>query len=276
MATTLVIKNADFSVNKLATVTFGDNVPCTALSLSDATKTLSATGDSYTLTATPTPANTTDIVSWGSSDSDTVSVENGVITALKVGSATITATCGSQTATCEVTVNVVPNFVAVGGFNPCKSGGGENAIVNNSTTSSNAGKNAIIAGNSSDTNVKTVDRSGSNVGDFRFVPVPIPTGAKKIKVESKYYKNDTLLSIKTRFIWFDSAATAPGYSGAKALAGVTGTSDWDQDEFVTSYTATIPDTTDIDSFAIGILMSDWSVVYNTDHAASFEVSFLAS
>ncbi|MBR4070883.1 MAG: leucine-rich repeat protein, partial [Bacteroidaceae bacterium] len=64
--------------------------------------------ETATLTATVLPETTTDKgVVWTSSDNEVASVENGVVTAHKVGTATITATTtdGSNlTATCEVTV----------------------------------------------------------------------------------------------------------------------------------------------------------------------------
>lgn len=58
------------------------------------------------LTATLYPANTTDdtTLTWTSSDSSVVSVNNGEITAKKEGTATITVTCSGISATCTVTV----------------------------------------------------------------------------------------------------------------------------------------------------------------------------
>ena len=63
-------------------------------------------GTSKDLTVTYTPADTTDSkdVTWKSSDSAVVKVENGKVTALKVGEATITATVGEKTASVKVTV----------------------------------------------------------------------------------------------------------------------------------------------------------------------------
>ena len=79
----------------------------TSITLDQSAVILKAT-ETATLTATVLPETTTDKgVVWTSSDNEVASVENGVVTAHKVGTATITATTtdGSElTATCEVTV----------------------------------------------------------------------------------------------------------------------------------------------------------------------------
>ena len=74
------------------------------------------TGETETLTATVDPADATDVVVWSSSDKEVATVENGVVEALTAGTATITATAGSKSATCEVTVRkpVVLNAVDLG------------------------------------------------------------------------------------------------------------------------------------------------------------------
>ncbi|MCM1440966.1 MAG: Ig domain-containing protein [Roseburia sp.] len=62
-------------------------------------------GDEETLTATVLPSNATDkSVTWKSSDSSVAKVENGKVTALKAGTATITAIAGDKSAACAVTV----------------------------------------------------------------------------------------------------------------------------------------------------------------------------
>lgn len=104
MATTLVIKNANFSTNKLDTVVFS-NVPCTAISLSDSSASMTSIGETKTLTATLTPSDTTDILRWSSSNDSVATVSDGVVTAVGVGSATITATCGNYSATCAISVS---------------------------------------------------------------------------------------------------------------------------------------------------------------------------
>ena len=84
-------------------------IPVTGVELSESSLTLDV-GDTATLTATVLPDDATDkSVSWESSDPTVAKVENGLVTALKPGSTTITATTtdGSLTDTCEVTVNKI-------------------------------------------------------------------------------------------------------------------------------------------------------------------------
>ena len=60
---------------------------------------------SDTITATVTPENCTQPVVWSASPEGIVTVSNGLVTAVANGGATVTATCGTQTATCAVTVS---------------------------------------------------------------------------------------------------------------------------------------------------------------------------
>ena len=63
-------------------------------------------GEEFNLTVSPVPANAElENVTWESSNSQVVSVDNGVATGVATGSAIITATCGTFTATCNVTVS---------------------------------------------------------------------------------------------------------------------------------------------------------------------------
>ena len=81
-------------------------VDVTGVTLSDSTATITA-GQTKTLTATVAPENATDkTVSWSSSDGAVATVEDGVVTAVAAGTATITVTTtdGGFTATCAVTV----------------------------------------------------------------------------------------------------------------------------------------------------------------------------
>ena len=102
MSKALVIKGASFAVNKIETISILDPVPCTGISLSKSTVTFTEIGATETLTATVTPSNTTDSVTWESSDSNVATVANGVVTSTGIGTATITAYCGTHSASCSV------------------------------------------------------------------------------------------------------------------------------------------------------------------------------
>ena len=79
-------------------------VPCTGITLN--TNTLSFTSTNVqTITATKQPSNTTDVVTWSVAPAGIATVDGGVVTPVANGNCTITATCGSQTATCNVTVS---------------------------------------------------------------------------------------------------------------------------------------------------------------------------
>ena len=82
-------------------------IPVTGVTVSPASKTVTE-GDSFTLTATVSPANADNkSVSWKSSDAAVAEVDaTGKVTTKKPGTAVITATTadGSKTATCTVTV----------------------------------------------------------------------------------------------------------------------------------------------------------------------------
>lgn len=90
----------DVQISKLVSA-----IACTNITLNNAT--LSFTTDAaQTLTATLTPTDTTDTVVWSVNPTGVCTVEDGVVTAIKNGTCVITATCGTQKATCNVTVNL--------------------------------------------------------------------------------------------------------------------------------------------------------------------------
>ena len=66
-------------------------------------------GETVTLTATVKPDDATDkIVTWSTSDASVATVSDGVVTAIKLGSATIRAKAGDKEATCVITVEATP------------------------------------------------------------------------------------------------------------------------------------------------------------------------
>lgn len=79
-------------------------IPCTGIVLSADTLSFTTT-DTQTLSVVVSPDNCTDTVTWSVSPSGIVTVNNGVVTPIRNGEATITATCGSYSDTCAVTVS---------------------------------------------------------------------------------------------------------------------------------------------------------------------------
>ena len=86
-------------------------VPLTGISLNSTSLSM-FTGDTKKLTVTYKPSNATDskTVTWSTSDKSVATVSNGTITAIGVGTATITAKVGAFTATCKVTVSSSTNY----------------------------------------------------------------------------------------------------------------------------------------------------------------------
>lgn len=89
-----------------------NEITLTGISLNKSSDTM-FTGDSMTLTVTYKPSNTTDgkAVTWTTSDKSVATVSNGKVTAIGVGTATITAKVGSFTATCKITVSSSTKYV---------------------------------------------------------------------------------------------------------------------------------------------------------------------
>ena len=83
--------------------------PITNVTLNESEATIYK-GQNLTLEAVYEPENTTGDteVTWTSSDEEVATVKDGVVTALKEGTTTITATIDGVEATCEVTVKEIP------------------------------------------------------------------------------------------------------------------------------------------------------------------------
>ena len=66
-------------------------------------------GETVTLSATVKPDDATDkSVTWSTSDATIATVSDGLVTAKKIGTASITAKAGDKTATCTITVVATP------------------------------------------------------------------------------------------------------------------------------------------------------------------------
>lgn len=88
--------------------TVDTNISCTELKVNFDQITLDKPGATDTLKVTPTPFNTTDTVSFVSSDPAVATVdENGVVTYVAEGQATITITCGQETVQSQIICKAV-------------------------------------------------------------------------------------------------------------------------------------------------------------------------
>ena len=118
-------------------------------------------GNTTTLTATVAPANATNkTVTWKSSNTSVVTVDNGKITAVKAGTATITVTTedGNKTATCNVTVTpVVINVTGVTLDKTTVSLEEGNTTTLTATVAPANATNKAVTWSSSNTSVATVD-----------------------------------------------------------------------------------------------------------------------
>ncbi len=106
---TITAKSGACSADCVVTI----SVNTESITLDKATLSL-AVGESATLTATVKPDDATDKnVTWTSSDELVVKVDNGKVTAIKSGKATVTAKCGDKTAECVVTVTVPVSSITI-------------------------------------------------------------------------------------------------------------------------------------------------------------------
>ena len=139
-----------------------ETVPVTGVKLNNTTLSLVAGGNTATLVATVAPDNATDkTVTWSSSDPNVATVENGVVTPIAAGEATITVTTvdGNKTATCTVTVTPAPvdaTDIAIKSETTLAIGRAETLTA--TLTPSNA--TSKVAWLSSNTEVATVDDTG--------------------------------------------------------------------------------------------------------------------
>lgn len=131
-----------------------------SLSASDVTLTK---GDSYTLTYTIVPSDAYNKVTWTSSDDQIVSVNEGVITAVKEGEAVITVkSSNSVKASCKVTVCAEPVEVTAVSLSPAKLDLSTKSASRSLTYKiiPNGAKPSSMNWESSDTSVASVDSNG--------------------------------------------------------------------------------------------------------------------
>ena len=103
--TTLKVTSADGKLSDELVITVTPPaVHATAVTVDKEALTLNV-GDTYQLVATMTPEDAVDVIEWNSAKPGVATVENGLVTAVGVGEATIWITTWYASATCKVTVN---------------------------------------------------------------------------------------------------------------------------------------------------------------------------
>ena len=142
------------------------NVPVTGVTLSQTELSLTE-GNTAQLTATVKPDDATNKnVTWTSSDETVATVTDGLVTALKEGTATITVTTedGSKTATCVVTVTAAT--VPVTGVTLSQTQASlyynrtPNTLTLTATVAPDNATNRAVTWTSSNSTVATVDQNG--------------------------------------------------------------------------------------------------------------------
>lgn len=244
MAKTLIVKGADFEANALEQVVI-EVIECTGISLDKDTLSIVTTGNTGTLVATKTPADTTQPVVWSTSNSDVVTVSNGVVTAVGVGSATVTVTCGNYSDTCNVTVTEFMDKASLmkmlGAY-----------ISDNNSLSAGQSGLTVIYTTSAYANRGTLAASiGTKyVNDFNgehFYPYKMPKNTKRIKI------TDTGSSgIKKQSVfWYntETSATTTGYENYCGVLGGTGVSPFNENPYIVDV-PTYPDLPDVDSLLV--------------------------
>lgn len=90
-----------------STASTSAEIHCTGLRLALSEKKFTSVGDKFQINAIPTPAETTDVITYESADDQIATVdEKGVVTAVANGQVTIYVHCGEFTAECYITCEV--------------------------------------------------------------------------------------------------------------------------------------------------------------------------
>jgi len=175
----------------------------TVLTLSDSTLDLLA-GDTYTLEATIEPVEATETnVVWSTNKEEVATVKNGVITAVGVGQATITAKLEGLTATCVVNVSLPELATITLNKTTATLGVGDSLQLTASANPSTASLEGLVW--SSNNAAATVDQTGrvtavsvgeatitATVGDVSATCVLTIVGAsEEVSVTAKYTGSTT-------------------------------------------------------------------------------------
>ena len=182
-------------------------IPVTGISLNKTSTTIGR-GETETLTAIVEPNGTGSTVEWTSSNPSVASVEqNGEVTAVSAGTATITATAGGKSASCEVTVNVPLKGITING-NQTSIRKGTTTQLSVTFDPEDTTDNKTISWSSDDPEIASVDqngrvtaiadgsttiraRAGSVEGTYAITVEEVPLQSISIKSETTIHRGET-------------------------------------------------------------------------------------
>jgi uncharacterized protein YjdB len=160
--------------NRTGTCTITVSIAATSISLNQTTATMHP-GNTLTLVATVLPSNATNkTVTWSSNSSNATVNGSGTITAISLGSAVITARCGSLTATCVISITVAVSSVSVSPTS-ISIGTVSTKTITATVLPSNAANKAVVW-SSANPSIATVSNSGVVTG--------VNTGSTTITVQT--------------------------------------------------------------------------------------------
>ena len=225
-------------------------IPCTGITLNQTELTFTE-GGSQTISATVTPIDTTEAVVWTSDNTSVAVVNNGVVRAIYNGTATITATCGNQSATCTVTVS---NMTEVAALYPFENGEKTLSSGNAQIRVSN-GNHVYIKGTS--TGNWNISEVSQNINlDDRNSSLGYKTTKFSLKANDKVRTVITFNTDTTNFSGQLSVYYVP--SGEFTFTNMV------SDTYVTSVDQTTVATSNVDVGAIGL----WA---STEHTMEFDI-----
>lgn len=143
-----------------------ETVTATGITLDQTNVTMKKIGSTVTLKATVSPENVSQPITWSSSNEKVASVKDGVVKAAGNGTATITAACGTVSASCSVKVSQKVDSVSITLKNQTLSGTvaaqkGKSYSLKAVVKPSNADKsNAKVKWSTSNKKIATVSSKG--------------------------------------------------------------------------------------------------------------------
>ena len=267
MARVLIIKGGNFAANRVAQVEI-ESVPCTGITLSQNTLTATSMGD-VTVSYTLTPSDTTDEVVWSSSDASVATASGTTVTIHGVGTCTLTATCGSASATLAVTATLgaAPDWCAASGSSNIITDSSDNSIIR---VSGAATMSSRMFGAQFDNDFDLPILDGNSI--YTVYPIEIPNNVTKIHVSATGVYNSG------NKIIFASGNERVEYSGGTISCKAVSSVDLTASSNAIDQTVTIPEGADsfILDFRLKSAVSEGTTAAQAAVACNMQVEYLVN